>query len=244
METTLLKKQKALDYFTKSLLNSKAKKDIGKIFLFGSMSAKTVRPESDVDLLVFSLSNLEKVRHAVQTAAFEATAKYGESLEPLIYEYALFKQPNSYFIFNSIKQGREIYSMSPQQLKNKERLVKKDLADDYLSAAKFLLKNKKYRQAVDAAYNAAELSVKALLLDKLEKLPATHGGLVQKFSEIFIKEKKKFDREIGRQLHQALEWRNRARYEGAIDITSETAKEIVNLASKFLNNGKNKQSRT
>lgn len=234
METTLLKKQEALDYFTKSLLNSKAKRDIGKIFLFGSMARQSVKPESDIDLLVFSLANTEKVRQTVQAVAFDATAKYGESIEPLIYEYTLFKHPDSYFIFNNIKKGREIYSMSPQQLKNKEQTVKIDLAEDYLSAAEFLLKNKKYRQATDAAYNAAELCVKALLLNKLDELPSTHGGLVQKFSEIFIKEKKKFDREIGRQLHQALEWRNRARYEGAIDITPETALEIVKLAKGFL----------
>ena len=87
---------------------------------------------------------------------------------------------------------------------------------------------------MDGAYNAAELCVKALLLDELTDLPSTHGGLIQQFSKIFIKDKKKCSRELGRKLHQALEWRNRARYEGATDITPETTKDIVKLAGDFL----------
>jgi hypothetical protein len=38
MNEAILKKQTVLNYFTRSLLQTKAKKDIGKIFLFGSLA--------------------------------------------------------------------------------------------------------------------------------------------------------------------------------------------------------------
>ena len=60
-------------------------------------------------------------------------------------------------------------------------------AEEYLDAARDSLRNGYPRLAVDAAYNSAELGVKAMLLFRLDDIPGSHGGVVGKFGELYVK---------------------------------------------------------
>lgn len=64
---------------------------------------------------------------------------------------------------------------------------------------------------MNLAYNGAELAVKGLLLFKLDELPTSHGGVVNK------------------------EKRNRARYVFDMEIRKEDAKTTIHLAEELLN---------
>lgn len=114
-----------------------------------------------------------------------------------------------------------------QKLLAKQNLA---LAKEYLDIAKFNQKYKKsYRGIIDIAYNAAELCAKGCLALKLEQLPSTHKGLIQKFSEIFVKTDI-VNREVGRKLARGLRYRNLARYEKGFKLTKKEAEEVLKLA--------------
>lgn len=109
-----------------------------------------------------------------------------------------------------------------------------ELAKEYLDIAKHDQKDKKYKRGViDAAYNAVELCAKGLLSLKLDKLPSTHSGVVQKFGEIYCKSEI-LERELGRQFRVALVWRNKARYDKYAEVTLEQGRETLNLAETLL----------
>lgn len=118
-------------------------------------------------------------------------------------------------------------------LKQKEIESKLDLAEGYLSGAKNSLKAGDLRLAVDAAYNSAELAMKALILSKEDNLPKRHGGIVQLFSLLFIKEGP-LEREEGPRIAEALEWRNKARYESRAKITEQIVKDCLSLAQDLI----------
>lgn len=119
-----------------------------------------------------------------------------------------------------------------QKLLAKQNLA---LAKEYLDIAKFNQKYKNsYRGVIDVAYNAAELCAKGCLALKLQRLPSTHKGVIQKFSEIYVKTNI-VKREIGRKLAQSLRYRNLARYEKTIDITKEQANEVLDLTITLQN---------
>lgn len=121
--------------------------------------------------------------------------------------------------------------------KNKPKDIQKllaqnnlELAKEYLAIAKFNQKYKKsYRGVIDIAYNAAELCAKGCLCLKLQKTPATHKGVIQKFSEYYVKTDI-LEREIGKKLARGLRYRNLARYEKEIEIIKKQAEETVELA--------------
>ena len=67
---------------------------------------------------------------------------------------------------------------------------------------------------------------------KLPDIPGSHGGIVNKFGQLFIKTGE-VPKEIGRQLRLALERRNNARYEPHAQITKEHNEEIINLGNRL-----------
>lgn len=123
-----------------------------------------------------------------------------------------------------------------QKMKAKESLK---LAKQYLDIAQFRGKEEKYlRGVIDSAYNAAELCVKGLLAFKIRPLPSTHGGLVLKFGEFYIKDGP-LRKEFGRLLNKSLRWRNIARYEPdekitKREITKENAKLVIKLTKELM----------
>ena len=123
--------------------------------------------------------------------------------------------------------------MDEAQIRREESRGYRDLAMEYLEGATDSLKSGHTRIAVDAAYNAAELCAKGLLLLKMDKLPTSHGGVVIKFSEIFIKEGL-VERNIGRAMNKALALRNKSRYDRHALIGSTEAKDVLKLTEDMI----------
>jgi hypothetical protein len=226
------KKQRALDLFLKELLKTEAKNSIAKIILFGSLLKGDAREESDIDLLVVTSDSLREVSYACADASFETAMATGESVEPLVRCIDDVRYPQSYFLYSTLKRGKEVYSMDGQELKRKEARNYLDLATEYLDGSRANSQKGYFRIAVDAAYNACELAIKGLLLLRLPDIPGSHGGIVNKFGELYVKTGE-VPKEMGREIGIALERRNNARYEPHAPITEEHAEEIIDLGERL-----------
>lgn len=110
------KKLKALDYFKNRLLNSEVKDMIAEIILFGSVANGEATPDSDIDVLVFAFGDLRKVSYACADASMWTGIETKESVEPLVYCIDDFRFIHSYFIYNAIKNGKEVYKMEEKAL--------------------------------------------------------------------------------------------------------------------------------
>ncbi|UCE51757.1 MAG: HEPN domain-containing protein [Desulfobacterales bacterium] len=229
----LEKKRKALDKFSQHLLSSPEGKNVGKIILFGSLIRGEAKTDSDVDVLVLALDNLPEVENAAADAAFEIGMEIGESVEPLVYCLDEWRYPISYFIYKIAQNGEEIYSMDEAQIRKEESRGYRDLALEYLEGASDSLKSGHPRLAVDAAYNAAELCAKGLLLLKMDKLPTSHGGVVVKFGEKYVKEGL-VPRKLGREMNKTLALRNKSRYDCHAMIGSKEAEDVRKLAEEMI----------
>jgi uncharacterized protein (UPF0332 family) len=239
MNQLLNKKLKALDYFKEQVLSDpEVQKSTAKMILFGSVCDKKVRPDSDVDILIFSFSpNKKSVQNKIYQIAFDSTVKYAQSVEPLIYSYLNYQFPaESVFLQKVLKQGKEIYTMDKKQIIKQEAQNYLDLAQDYFIEAKDLAKKRRvssFRLSIDAGYNAAELAVKGLLLLKTGKVPKTHGGVVSEFGKCFVLACE-VSRQAGRDLSAGLNYRNKARYDKSAIITSEMKRGVLNLAKVLI----------
>lgn len=239
MNQLLTKKLQALNGFKDQVLSKPGvKNSLAKMILFGSVNEKKVRPESDVDILLFSFDPYQKkLQNQIYESAFDATVKYGESVEPLIYPYFNYRFPfRSFFLQKAIAEGKEIYTMNKKQIQKQEAQNYLDLAEEYLEEAQEIAKRKRissFRLVVDAGYNAAELAVKGLLVLKTGNVPKTHGGIVSEFGKLFVLIGK-IPRQIGRDLNAGLDYRNKARYDKTAIITLEMRQGILELAKKLI----------
>jgi uncharacterized protein (UPF0332 family)/predicted nucleotidyltransferase len=227
-------KQKALDDFTARLLQSSMKDHIARIILFGSVLDGEDQPDSDVDVLVFGTDRLRELSEACAAASFETAMQWGESVEPLVYCTDDMRFPQSYFLYDTLRQGKEIYRMDEETLRRKEAEAALALAREYLTSAEDAAAHQHYRLAIDGAYNSAELAVKGLLhLIKLEKMPASHGGTVQMFGKHYVMTGLVAP-EQGHRLNMHLELRNKARYDFHARITQDDARDTLALAKEFI----------
>lgn len=76
--------------------------------------------------------------------------------------------------------------------------------------------------------------MKGFLVTKISDLPGSHGGIAQRFGELFIKSGE-IAREVGRRLNQSLELRNAARYKFTTKISKEDANFVLSLAEDLIN---------
>lgn len=206
---------------------------IAKIILFGSLAKGEAEPESDIDVLIFSFNGLEALRDVCAEVAFEVAMATGEGVAPLVYPLAEYFSPRTYFTYRASRFGKEVYSVDERELRQREAGAQRGLAEIYLAGAKRAFNAGDLRIAIDAAYNAAELCIKGLLLLKLDDLPGSHGGLVGKFGELYVKTGL-LPGELGRRLNKGLEARANARYNYAAQITEEMAQEVIGLAEELL----------
>lgn len=227
------RKRKALALFGELLLSSPTKQYIGKIILFGSLHEGEIKADSDVDVLIIALDKLGDVEDAAVSCAFETGLVTGESVEPLVYCLDELRYPSSYFLYTNFLHGEEVYSMDEDQLKTSEIRGYRDLAWEYLEAAYDSLKSGHPRLAVDAAYNAAELCAKGLLLFKLDKIPTSHVGVAVKFGEIYIKDGT-LPRKLGRDFNKGLALGNKSRYDRHAIIGQDEAKLGLKLADEMI----------
>jgi len=228
---SLEKKYKALNLFKKRLLESEVGDQIARIILYGSVLKGTADENSDIDVLIIGFGPIEEIRRISSDIAYNIFEDLEERIEPMVYCYDEYLYPH-YFINLVKKKGEEIYSMEEDAEKKKYAGEFLGLAYDFIESAKYLLKGKFYRNAVDAAYNASELLVKALLVLVLDELPKTHSGVVQMFGKHYVKTKR-VDRKLNRLLQQGLEWRNSAGYDPHATITEEQAEKLIELAESL-----------
>ena len=230
---SLATKSRAMDYFLEHLLGSSVRESIAKIFLFGSVARGDADERSDVDLLVFCFDRLREVREACADAAFEAALQYGESVEPLVYCVDDFRYVPSDFLYSVLSRGKEIYAVPEEVMGVREARNYLELASDYLGQAKNSFAVGDLRLAVDGAYHACELCCKGLLLLKLNEIPRTHGGMVRKFGERYVRTKI-VPELTGRRLNLGLDLRNKARYDFHTRIHREDVDEVVRLAEALI----------
>lgn len=226
-------KLEALRTFLQQLQGRPAHNSIARVVLFGSTVNGDVWEESDVDLLVFGLGDLEAIRVACADVAFETGLQTGQSIQPLVYSLGHYYHPSSYFMQRSAREGKEVFSMDDRDLKLALLEGKRRLAMSYLRVARYVLSNRDYREAVDLGYNAAETLAKVLLLLEMDELPRSHGGVVNRFGDLYVRSGK-VSSELGRGINLALEARGRARYDEDALITEDDAREMIILAERLL----------
>jgi uncharacterized protein (UPF0332 family)/predicted nucleotidyltransferase len=226
-------KYKALEDFTRRLLSSDVKDQIAKIILFGSVARGDARQDSDIDVLVFGFGDLRKLFRMCAEVAFDILIESGEYIQVLAYCIDDFSPPRSYFLYRVMLYGKEIYSMGEEELKDRETRDYLILSQEYLEMAETSLSNGKYRVAVDTAYNAAESCARGLLLLELPELPRSHGGLLNKFSELYVKNGP-LSRRIGSDLNVMLRLRSTARYDAHGLIDKQNAQDAIELARTLM----------
>ncbi len=104
------RKRDAVSFFTRLLLSSNAKEHIVKVILFGSLRKGEVRPDSDVDVLIFSSGSLREMEEQAADCALETGIQVGESVEPLVYCIDDLRFPGSYFLKSNLNRGEDIWS--------------------------------------------------------------------------------------------------------------------------------------
>jgi uncharacterized protein (UPF0332 family) len=229
----LERKQKALDNFLSRLLSTEAKNWIGKIILFGSMSKGNASKDSDIDLLILVIDKIDDVLDRCAEASMWTGIETGENVEPLVYCLDEARYTSSYFLYQVLKRGREVYRMEEKELAKGEARNYLDLAEEFLKLAHNNIENGFIRGSIDAAYNSAELCVKGLLLLKTAEVPTSHGGTIRKFGELYVKAGL-ISEEVGRDLNRSLILRNKARYDLHAEFSEKKAKEIIKLSKSMI----------
>ena len=229
----LVAKYDALEIFKQTLLSSDAKDQIAKMVLFGSVARGDALQDSDVDVLIFGFGDLRKLSRACAEAALDTGIESGEYIQSLVYSIDESSTPRSYFLYMAERDGKEIYSMDKDDLRDREVEDYLVLAQEYFEVAESSFANSKYRTAVDLAYNAAESCARGLLLLKLPELPRSHGGLITKFGELYVKDGP-LPRKVGSDLNLMLELRSRARYDAHVLIDKRDAQDAIELAETLM----------
>jgi len=227
------KKRRALDLFVEGLIRSEAKNSIAMIILFGSLLKGEVREESDIDTLVVATDSLNQVRDSCADAALETWVSFKENIESLIYCIDEVRYPSSYFLYNIVTKGMEVYRMDEYSRRVKEARGYVSLSNTYCNSAERNFSAEDYRVAIDTAYNSCELSAKGAILLKADDIPGSHGGVVNRFGELYIKTGE-VDKATGRSLNRGLELRNKARYDPHAEITERHARDMIQLAKKMI----------
>ena len=219
--------------FKDFLLSSFKEGTIAKIIIFGSHTKGEATPSSDIDILIVVSDGLKTEKNLLDRV-YEFMVKHNIPIEVVTANVTELLLSPDYFLYNVTRKGEEIYSMRKEELKTIALNDLRNLADEYYESAKEVLSRKRIRLAIDAAYNAAELSAKGLILLKQDDIPGSHGGIVSVFGKLYIATNE-IDKEIGQNLNRALKLKNEARYKPNALLTEENAREILNLTKELLN---------
>jgi len=220
-----------LSFFIKTLLDS-CRDEIVRIILFGSQAKGSADESSDVDVLVVHAGLEREVREKVAQASLETMLRYHLPLEPLTMSFYEHRADNP-FVRELEETGKSIFSIDPS---SEREIMARDyyaLAIEWLKYAKSAYERSENRLAIDSSYNAAELAIKALIVIKEESLARSHGGILDQFGKLYILSNE-VDREVGRQLHEALILRNRARYDPRAALAKQDASQTIAIAEKLI----------
>jgi len=220
------KKREAAHFFVERL-NERAGDLILKVILFGSVARGEAREESDIDILVYA-KDVDKVREICADLQLETWIIFREPVEYLVYPISYLRK-RLFFI------GRKevLFEMEEEEIRYEEARGLYELACEFLEGAKDNLERGNLRISLDAAYNAAELCAKALIIIAGGNIPGSHGGIVSEFGRIYVMSGE-ISRDIGRKLSHALEMRGRARYEASADISKEDVLIVIELAERMI----------
>ena len=105
-------------------------------------------------------------------------------------------------------------------------------AEETITAAKELLGNRHYKDAVNRSYYAMFYCGLGLLASK-GLGSSKHSGVLSLFSQHFVKTGM-FSTESGRHLREAFELRQRCDYREFVEIEKEQAEEVIENAEKFI----------
>ncbi len=227
-----MKIEKLVNDLKSYLLSSEMKNNIAKVILFGSHAKGSSSHDSDIDILIFTTDGID-IRKAIMDKTYDFMIEHNAPLEVLVSGIGDLFLHQDYFTYNVTRYGLEVYSMEKDEIKAAMSNDLKNLAEEYFESAQEVLENNRVRLAVDAAYNAAELAAKALILFKQDDLPGSHGGVVSVFGQIYVKTNE-VDKDIGRGLNTSLRLRNMATYKPDALLTKEDAGEILDIAEKLI----------
>lgn len=224
--------REVIDSFKEYLLRSEIKDEIVKMILFGSSAKGNATPNSDIDILIL-IKNGKRNEEYLMNKVYDYMIESNVPLEVVTSTIDDLFLGKDYFLYNVTSYGEEIYTMKKEEIKMIMVKDLKDLAEEYLESAGEVLPRNRIRLAIDAAYNAAELAAKGLILLKQDDLPGSHGGVVSLFGNLYVKTNE-LDRKVGRDFNLALKLRNEARYKPNVLLTIEDAKMILNLADDLI----------
>jgi len=115
-------------------------------------------------------------------------------------------------------------------MSNVSRLL--NLAREDLETAQLLLENKRYRACVSRTYYAMYYATQALLIQR-NIVSRTHKGMIQQFSQHFIKSGD-LPQRMARDLRQAYDFRQLSDYEEAAEVNQEQATRILAASIEFV----------
>jgi uncharacterized protein (UPF0332 family)/predicted nucleotidyltransferase len=205
---------------------------ISKMVWFGSTQKRTARKDSDVDILIIT-KNGGVVRDRIADILLDFQMHTRLPVEIITSSIDELYPLTDHFLKNVLTHGQEVYSMPEKDLKHSAALHYLSLSQEFYDSASDSIDRGHYRLGLDGAYNSAELAVKAFLILKISDLPGSHGGIAQRFGELYIKPGL-IERTIGRRLNQCLELRNAARYKFTTKISKEDASFTLNLAKDLI----------
>jgi len=231
-EAVINRKLDALNHFINEIKHSQISKDIVKIIHYGSTATGRCSPDSDVDVLLVVTGDIKKVDEICSEISYDVLLKTGERVEPMVYCVDDYLYP-SHFVYKVKKTGREILAMDEAQIRKNEALDLLTLAKKFNKIAKDIYSMENLRGVVDLVYNSSELCAKAFILIEGREIPKTHGGIINRFSELLVKTGK-VKVEIGRMLNRGLDKRNKARYDAHAAIFEEDAKSIIDLSDRLI----------
>lgn len=219
--------------FKDALVKSDIAHEITKVIWFGSTLKKKAHKDSDVDILIVTKDG-KAVRDRIADILIDFQMHNRTPLEIVTSSVDELYPIIDPFLKNVLQYGQEVYSMPEKELKLTVANHYLSLAQEFYDSANDSIQRGFYRLGLDGAFNSAELAAKGFLVMKISDLPGSHGGIVQRFGELYIKPGE-IEREIGRRLNQSLELRNGARYKFTTKISKEDANLVLSLAEDLIN---------
>ncbi len=228
-----MRTQEIINKLRDFLLRSEVSEYIAKIILFGSQAKNIATAYSDIDILIFTTNGKSAERHLLDRV-YDFMVENNVPIEVMTAHINDLVVVQDYFLYNILTYGIEVYSMEKQALKQIMISNLLDLCAEYLESSKKVLELNLLRLTIDAAYNATELAVKALILLKQDDLPGSHGGIVNVFGQLYVKTNE-VEKDLGRTLNMALKLRNEARYRPDVIVSLDNAQFMIDLAEKLMN---------
>jgi uncharacterized protein (UPF0332 family)/predicted nucleotidyltransferase len=202
-----------------------------KVIAYGSyVEGEYVSGESDVDLLVIFRDKdaLKRMKRANDLWLKGALKGVIFEIMPIdLAEYMMLREIGSPFLLEVEDRGVVLFDGGIEE-EYTRRLLEK--AERWIKSAEDEFQKKNFDFSTIKAYTAVELLIKAFLMLKgFTNRIKTHGGRIQKFSELYVLTGE-FPKEVAGKLSQCLSARSRSMYE-LVEIAEQEAKSTLEVAN-------------